>query len=166
MTVVQQSKIWQVIKCWSHSISHEVISGISHYAFTLIFMTPSMGVPVFPPFYQRGLCSLSLIKASLKIWLVIWQALISTVSLNPQFINVKTKGKNKHKKINWKKDLAFYARGTTQNDIVTSMLMKKCYFIVLELPGLKTFRSALACSFLGSFDAFLLKRESIQVTIF
>lgn len=25
------------------------------------------------------------------------------------------------------------------NDIVTSMLMKKCYFIVLELPGLKTF---------------------------
>lgn len=26
------------------------------------------------------------------------------------------------------------------NDIVTSMLMGKCYFIVLGSPGLKTFR--------------------------
>lgn len=26
------------------------------------------------------------------------------------------------------------------NDIVTGVLMKKCYFIVLDLPGLKTFR--------------------------
>ena len=26
------------------------------------------------------------------------------------------------------------------NDIVTGVLMQKCYFIVLDLPGLKTFR--------------------------
>ena len=67
--------------------------------------------------------------------------MISTVSLNPQFINVKTKGEKKTNiKDQLKKDWPFMPEALYGNDIVTSMLMKKCYFIVLELPGLKTFR--------------------------
>ena len=48
--------------------------------------------------------------------------------------------KKKPIKDHLEKDWPFMPEALYGNDIVTSMLMKKCYFIVLELPGLKTFR--------------------------
>ena len=66
--------------------------------------------------------------------------MISTVSLNTQFINVKTKGEKKPIKDHLEKDWPFMPEALYGNDIVTGVLMKKCYFIVLDLPGLKTFR--------------------------
>ena len=51
--------------------------------------------------------------------------------------------KKKTIKDHLEKDWPFMPEALYGNDIMTSMLMKKCYFIVLELPGLKTFREVL-----------------------